>query len=114
MSMTPGQAQQLGALVAKARSRIGMSVRDLASELGVHSSWVGFLEQGRYLDPAPDRLARIAEVLGIEPTRIDRMTRGSVSDSLPELRTYFRAKYDMSAEDIEKVRRYIARLRRAA
>jgi transcriptional regulator with XRE-family HTH domain len=114
MGMTPIQAKQLGRLIAKARARKGQSLRDLASELGVHASWLGFLEQGRYVEPAPDRLARIAEALDIEPSRIDRITRGSVAESLPEIHTYFRAKYDLSAEEIAKVERYIRRLGRSA
>ena len=85
MGMTPNQAKQLGALIAKARARIGLSLRDLAGELDVHASWLGHLEQGRYVDPAPDRLARIAEILDIEPSRIDRIAKGAVAESLPEL-----------------------------
>ena len=112
MGMTPTQAKQLGAVVAKARAKKGWSIRDLATRLNVHSSWVGFLEQGRYVDPAPDRLARIGELLDIEPGRMDRLTRGAVSEGLPELGTYFRAKYDLSPEQIEQVERYVRRLRR--
>jgi transcriptional regulator with XRE-family HTH domain len=70
MGMTPTQAKQLGAVVARARTKKGWSIRELAKQLGVHASWVGFLEQGRYVDPAPDRLARIAELLDIEPGRM--------------------------------------------
>jgi transcriptional regulator with XRE-family HTH domain len=111
MGMTPNQAKQLGAVVAKARARRGWSIRELATQLGVHASWVGFLEQGRFVDPAPDRLARIAELLDITAGRMDRLTRGAVSEGLPELGTYFRAKYDLSPEQIEQVQRYVRRLR---
>lgn len=111
MGMTPTQAKQLGAVIAKARAKKGLSIRDLAAKLGVHTSWVGFLEQGRYVDPAPDRLARIAELLDIPAARMNRLTRGAVSEGLPELRTYFRAKYDLSPEQIEQVERYVRRLR---
>jgi transcriptional regulator with XRE-family HTH domain len=114
MSMTPSQARQLGLLVAKARARKGMSLRDLSWKVGVHTSWLGRLEQGDFADPAPDRLARVAEELDIEPGRIDRLTKGSVADGLPGMRTYFRAKYDLTAEQIAQVERYIERLRRAA
>jgi transcriptional regulator with XRE-family HTH domain len=111
MSMTPSQAKQLGAVIAKARARSGLSIRELAGQLEVHASWVGFLEQGRYVDPAPDRLARIAELLDIDSARMDRLTRGAVAEGLPELGTYFRAKYDLSPAQIEQVERYVKRLR---
>lgn len=114
MGMTPSQAKQLGTVVARARARKGLSLRELATELGVATAWIGFLEQGRYVDPAPDRLARIAEVLDIEPGRIDRLTKGAMTAGLPAPRAYFRAKYDLSAEQAEQVERYIERLRRAA
>jgi transcriptional regulator with XRE-family HTH domain len=112
MSMTPAQAKQLGSLIAKARSRKGLSLRDLAWRVGVHTSWLGRLEQGDFADPAPDRLARVADELDIEPVRIDRITKGAVADGLPGMRTYFRAKYALSSEQIAQVERYIDRLRR--
>ena len=111
MGMTPAQAKQLGALVAKARTRQGLSIQDLADRVGATKSWVGFLEQGRYLDPAPDRLAAIAELLDIDAGRMDRMTRGAVSEGLPELGTYFRAKFELTPEQIKQVERYVRRLR---
>jgi transcriptional regulator with XRE-family HTH domain len=112
MGMTPNQAKQLGAVIAKARAKKGWSIFQLASRIGAPKSWVGFLEQGRYVDPAPERLARIAELLDIEAGRMDRLTQGAVSEGLPELGTYFRAKYDLTPEQIEQVERYVRRLRR--
>ncbi len=37
-----------------------------------------------------------------------------MAESLPEPRIYFRAKYDLTPEEIAQVERYIERLRRAA
>lgn len=114
MGMTQSQAKALGQLIARARNRHNLSVRALAALVGVSSTWIGEVETAKYLDVSPDRLARLAHVLDIEPSRIDRLTEGSVADSLPELRTYFRAKYDLTPEEIEKVQKYVDRLRRAA
>lgn len=111
MSMTTTQARQLGLLIAAARHRKNVSLRTLATTLGVNASWIGHLEAGRFLDPAAPRLAAIAEALDIDPGRMDRITRGAVSEGLPELGTYFRAKYDLSPEQIEQVKRYVGRLR---
>jgi hypothetical protein len=61
------------------------------------------------LSVPPDRLARLAEVLDIEPAKIDRITKGSVAESLPEVRTYFRAKYGLESEDIAQIERYLER-----
>jgi len=113
MGMTPTQARQLGALIAKARARAGVSLRELASHVGVHSSWIGFVEQGRFVDPAPDRLARLAEALDVEPARIDRIAKGALAGGLPGMRTYFRAKYDLTPDQAAQVERYVKRLRKA-
>lgn len=111
MRMTSIQAKRLGTIVSSARHRKGLSIRTLASQLGVARGWLGELEAGRFLDPAPDRLARLAEALDIEPARIDRITRGAMADSLPKLRTYFRTKYELSPEQVNQVERYVRRLR---
>lgn len=114
MSMTQAQARKLGELIASARAKKGLSTRGLATELDVAYGWITELENGRFLDPAPDRLARLAEALDIDPNRIDRIMRGAMADGLPGAKAYFRAKYDLSPEDIAKVERYIERLRSAA
>ena len=111
MSMTHTQARQLGAVIARARTRKGLSQRGLASQLEVAYGWLSDLEQGRFLDPAPERLAAIAELLDIDAARMDRMTHGAVSEGLPELGTYFRAKFELTPEEIKQVERYVRRLR---
>ena len=114
MSMTPTNAKRLGRIISNARKRRHLSIRGLADQLGISFAWLKQLEDGQYLDPSPDRLARIAEALEVEPSSVDRLARGAVSDSLPELRTYFRAKYQLRQEEIDKMERYFERLRRAA
>lgn len=114
MNLTQAQAKKLGSVIAAARVRQGLSVRALAAQAGIKPTWLAELEAGHYLDPAPERLAQVAEALDIKPSRVDRLTKGALTESLPELRTYFRAKYEMTPEEIAKVERYIERLRRAA
>lgn len=114
MSMTQAQAKRLGELIAKARAKSGLSTRALAAELDVAYGWITELENGRFLDPAPDRLARLAEVLDIEPARIDRLTKGAIAEGLPAPRVYFRSKLALTPEQTDEVLRYIERLRRAA
>lgn len=114
MSMTQAQAKKLGQLLAKARARKGLSTRALAAQLDVAIGWIAEMENGRFLDPAPDRLARLAEALDIEPARIDRVAQGAMAEGLPAPRVYFRAKFDLTADEAARVERYIERLRRAA
>lgn len=114
MSMTPNKAKQVGMLIAKARTRKGLSVRALSAQLGFATGWIARVEAGDYANPSPDRLARLAQALDIEPSRLDRLTKGAVSDGLPEPRVYFRSKLDLTHEQAKRVERYIERLRRAA
>jgi len=106
--MTQAQAQRIGRMIAVARRNKGWSTRRLSLEAGVTHTWLFKLQQGEYLAPAPDRLTRIAEVLGIDPERFERIAKGHVSGSLPGVRTYFRAKYDLSAEEIDQIERTVA------
>lgn len=109
--MTETQSKKLGELIARARTRRGMSTRQLATRVGVAYGWISGVEAGRFREPAANRVARIAEVLDIEPSRIDRLTKGSIAGGLPGMRTYFRAKYDLTPDQIGQIERYIDRLR---
>lgn len=109
MSMTPAQARQLGTLMARARRAKRLSLRELEGQLGIPRTWLSHLEQGDSLSVPPDRLARLAEALDIEPARIDRITKGTVAQSLPAVRTYFRAKYGLTPEQSAQIERYVQR-----
>lgn len=110
--MTESQSQELGRLLARARVERGLSMRELAMHVGMADGWIAGVEAGRFAEPAPDRVARIADALDIEPARIARITRGAVANGLPSMRTYFRTKFDLDAEQIAKVERYVERLRK--
>lgn len=115
MTMTLVQARDLGRMIRTARKRKGLSKRELAWQISVDPSWLVRVERGEYMNPAPDRLARIAELLEIDPERMDRLTGMTMGETLPGMRTYFRAKYDdLTPEQIERIERYVERLRRAA
>jgi hypothetical protein len=62
--------------------------------------------------PAPSKLTTVAQVLGIPPERIDLITRGRVSRDLPPIRTYFRAKYQMSPKEITQITELFDQIRR--
>jgi transcriptional regulator with XRE-family HTH domain len=109
--MTESQARQLGKLIARARERKEWSFRQLAGEIGADPAWVVRLEQGKFASPGPERLARIAELLDIDPERMDRISHGHVSGSLPEVRTYFRAKFDLPDTAIGQIEDLLTELR---
>ncbi len=101
--MTKEQANRIGRMIATARRNKGWSLRQLSNESGISHTWLLKLEHGVYLTPAPDLLIRVADALGVDPERIDRIVKGQMSDSLPGVRTYFRAKYDLTPTEIDAI-----------
>jgi transcriptional regulator with XRE-family HTH domain len=105
--MVKEQAQRIGRMIATARRNKDWSLRRLSNETGISHTWLLKLERGIYLTPAPELLIRVADSLGVDPERIERIARGQMSDSLPGVRTYFRAKYDLSAKEIDEIERTV-------
>jgi len=110
--MTEVQARELGRLFKQARRTRKLSLRALDELAGVSYGWLGRLERGQMIAPAPSKLTRVAEVLGIAPERIDRITRGRVSRDLPPIRTYFRAKYQLTPQEITQIEELFDQIRR--
>jgi transcriptional regulator with XRE-family HTH domain len=109
--MNDAQAVRLGRLLAQARHSKGLSLRAVAEQAGVAHLWLSRVEQGLFNQPAPERVTRVADALGIDPERIDRITKGHVSKNLPGVRTYFRAKYDLSQEEIDQIENTVTEIR---
>jgi len=109
--MTDAQAQQLGCLIHEARIRHGWSLVQTMEATGIDSSWLNRMERGFYADPAPDRLAVLADHLEIDPAAIDRASRDHLADSLPNARIYFRSKEKLSAEALDEVEAAVAAIR---
>jgi transcriptional regulator with XRE-family HTH domain len=107
------QANRIGRMIATARRNKGWSLRQLSNETGISHTWLLKLERGEYLTPAPDLLIRVADALNIDPERIERIVKGQMSDSLPGVRTYFRAKYDLNAEEIDQIERTVQDIQRS-
>src|ERR1019366_5630049 len=106
--MTEQQAQRLGALIRSAREAKGLSVREVSTEMGLTHSWLGYLETGRSLEPLPDRVAMLAEMLEIDPAEIDRVSGDYLAQSLPTVRTYFRSKGKATQAELEELERVVA------
>jgi len=111
--MTEVQARELGRLIKQARRTRKLSLRALDELTGASYGWLARLERGVMLAPAPSKLTRVAEALGIAPERIDRITRGRISRDLPTIRTYFRAKYKLNPEEITQIEEVFDQIRRS-
>ena len=65
----------------------------LGGRIGARNSTVVRLEQGAFAAPSPDKLARIAEVLGITLADVYGHAGYAVPDDLPEFHAYLPARY---------------------
>jgi transcriptional regulator with XRE-family HTH domain len=109
--MNSRQAEKLGARLRKQREALELSIRDLASKAGVPFSTVARIEQGLFDRPRPEKLAALAEVLGMNQTEIMRLAGYEPLSTLPSPSTYLRAKYrhlksdqlEALGRDVEKV-----------
>jgi len=107
----PEQAAQLGHLVRTRRKKLGLSIRQLAERADMNFATVARIEQGRFAAPGPDKLARIAEVLGIELADIYAMADYAVPDDLPSFQPYLRHKYrDMPDEAVDDLNKAFDRI----
>ena len=71
------------------------------------------METGSIAAPGLDKLARIAQVLGISGADVFALAGYTVPADLPRLRPYFYAKYPgLQGEDLDKIETYVARLAR--
>jgi transcriptional regulator with XRE-family HTH domain len=111
--MTEVQARELGRLIKQARHTRKLSLRALDELTGASYGWLARLERGLMSAPAPSKLTRVAEALGIPPERIDRITRGKVSSDLPAIRTYFRTKYKLNPHEITQIEEVFDQIRRS-
>ena len=109
--MDDTQAAELGAHIRKNREAVGLSIRRLASLVGIDQAQIIRLEQGKVASPKADVLDRIAGEIRVPVADLLTMAGYPVTRSLPSLRPYMRAKYrDLPPEAINEVEDFVKRL----
>lgn len=91
--MDKDQAVQLGKWLRERRQAAGMSTHELGERIGARNSTIIRIEQGAFAAPSPDKLARIAEVLGISLADMYGHAGYAVPDDLPDFHAYLPARY---------------------
>jgi transcriptional regulator with XRE-family HTH domain len=106
--MAPVSRIQLGQVIAHAREDKHISQRALARELGVPSSAISRLERGEQLPGnSPDRLAKIARTLDLDANELYELAGYPVSETLPDLPSYLKAKYNLPEDAIDDMANYL-------
>jgi transcriptional regulator with XRE-family HTH domain len=109
--MDEQQARELGRRLRERREQLELSIRELAERTGVNHSTVVRLEQGAIEAPAPDKLSRIAEILGFSLADIYALADYGVPKDLPSFRPYLRTKYrDLPSPAVEELERSFRRI----
>jgi transcriptional regulator with XRE-family HTH domain len=109
--MKPNEAKKLGAHIRRARVVRRLSQNRLAEKIGVPNSTILRLERGENLNPRPDLLANVANVLHVELAELYSLAGYAAPTSLPSLRPYLRSKYrELPASTSEEIAAYAARL----
>jgi transcriptional regulator with XRE-family HTH domain len=109
--MPPDKVKQLGQYLRAQREARGLGSRELARLAGIPDSTIVRIEQGLIASPRPDKLARIAQALGLSLADVYAHADYAVPRDLPALQPYLRAKYrDLPAEAADAITAYAERL----
>lgn len=111
--MDDTQAKALGKVLKDRREALGLSLKKLGDKVGLPDVTILRFERGEYAAPAPDKLARVADALGLSLADVYALADYAVPSDLPSFTPYLRTKYrSLPTEDIEAIEKYAQRLAR--
>lgn len=110
-TVEPEQAKELGQRLRARREELGLSLRQLAERAETTDTTIIRIEQGAYAAPAPDKLSRIAEALGLSLADVFALAEYAVPGDLPSFQPYLRSKYrDLPPEAVDDLNKAFARI----
>lgn len=102
--MSRTRMQTIGERIKQAREAKGLSIRQLAKEVGISFSLIAKLEAGdRGKQPTGQTLMKLSRALDIELEDLYALAGYAAPDGLPEFGPYLRAKYGLSTKAIEEL-----------
>lgn len=102
--MDKEQGARLGALLRERRLAVGLSTYELGERVHCKNSTIVRLEQGAFAAPSPDKLARIAEALGMTLADIYTHAGYVIPEDLPSFHAYLPTRYrDLPTEAIREL-----------
>ncbi len=109
--MNEERARRLGAFLKARREELGYSARYVARAVEVRDSTIMRLERGAYGAPAPDKLARIADVLDLDLADVFAIAEYAVPSRFPAFPHYLKLRYPaLSEQAIDELREHLERL----
>jgi transcriptional regulator with XRE-family HTH domain len=111
--MNAEQAKELGRRLHARRKELGLSQRQVQAMTNIDNATIVRLEHGVFTAPAADKLARIADALGMSLADVFALANYAVPDDLPSFQPYLRSKYrDMPADAVEDLNHAFDRIMR--
>lgn len=109
--MDDKQAKRLGTFLRRRRHSLRLSTHQLAETADMPHSTIIRFEQGAFSAPAPDKLARISEALGLSLADVYALADYAVPGDLPSPTLYLRTKYrDLPKGELAAMTRDIERV----
>jgi len=84
---------ELGRRLRERRDELGLSAVQLGSQTDMADSTIIRIENGDIATPAPDKLAALAEALGLATAELFTLANYTNATDLPSFRPYLRRKY---------------------
>jgi transcriptional regulator with XRE-family HTH domain len=106
---SPGES--LGMYLRRQREQAGLNVRQLAERADVDHAYVVRLENSKQVKPSADILQRLAEALQVDFSELLPFIGVKPVSLLPSVRTYFRRKLGVNADEAEVLARLIEKYR---
>jgi transcriptional regulator with XRE-family HTH domain len=102
--MNEKEAREFGAMLRERRESLGLTTRQAAKQAQILHTTLVRIEQGQTAAPRPDKLARLATVLGFTPGELFASVGYVHSTDLPDIRIYLKAKYpDLPEATIDRL-----------
>jgi len=109
--MNESQANALGAMLRERRNALGLSTYAVKDTTGIPSTTISRIETGSFKAPRPDKLAKIAEALGLSAGELFARAGYLVASDLPEYATYLQTKHpELPMWAIERLQDLLAEL----
>ncbi len=99
---------KLGVTVKAAREAKELSIRGLASTMGITPSYIHKLEAGVFGSISPEKIQALARALDLDPQDLFTVAGYQVPDGLPSFEPYLRTRYgdDLPEEAIQHMSEY--------
>ena len=106
--MNQDQATELGRFLRARRNELGLSARAIGAKCGTDMANIIRLEQGKVLEPRPEKLKALAEALGLQVGEVFARAGYPTATGLPSLGPYLRSRYHgLPAAAVSDIQAYI-------